>query len=173
MADTSKTLAQILALFANNTSGDISPQDLRDFVVSVMGGYGAIYTDSGSTAQTSISGTPAKVTGFAANGLSNNATPDHTDDSVQVGIEGIYLAFFQGSFTGTSGKTFKCEIYNAGVASGYHCQDQLSTTVEESMSCMGILSLAADAKVTVYISSPDSGTSFTPSGMQLVVVRLA
>lgn len=36
MADTQRTLAQILALFADNVTGQISPQDLRDFVVTVM-----------------------------------------------------------------------------------------------------------------------------------------
>lgn len=36
MADTQRTRAAILALFADNVTGQISPQDLRDFVVSVM-----------------------------------------------------------------------------------------------------------------------------------------
>lgn len=36
MADTQRTRAQILALFADNVTGQISPQDLRDFVVTVM-----------------------------------------------------------------------------------------------------------------------------------------
>lgn len=36
MADTQRTRAQILSLFADNVTGNISPQDLRDFVVTVM-----------------------------------------------------------------------------------------------------------------------------------------
>lgn len=36
MADTRRTLSAILALFADNTSGDISPQDARDYLVSTM-----------------------------------------------------------------------------------------------------------------------------------------
>lgn len=36
MADTQRTRAQILALFADNVTGQISPQDLRDFVVTIM-----------------------------------------------------------------------------------------------------------------------------------------
>jgi hypothetical protein len=35
MPDTARTEAALLALFADNTSGDISPQDLRDFLVSL------------------------------------------------------------------------------------------------------------------------------------------
>ena len=36
MADTQRTRAALLALFADNVTGQISPQDLRDFQVSIM-----------------------------------------------------------------------------------------------------------------------------------------
>lgn len=36
MADTQRSRAQILALFADNSTGQISEQDLRDFVVTIM-----------------------------------------------------------------------------------------------------------------------------------------
>ena len=35
MVDTVRTIAQILALYADNTSGDISPQDARDMIVTL------------------------------------------------------------------------------------------------------------------------------------------
>jgi len=35
MVDTVRTIAEILALYADNTSGDISPQDARDMIVSL------------------------------------------------------------------------------------------------------------------------------------------
>ncbi len=36
MADTQRSRAALLAIFPDNTAGDISPQDLRDFLVTVM-----------------------------------------------------------------------------------------------------------------------------------------
>jgi len=36
MADTQRTRAQLLALFADNVTGQISAQDLRDFLVTIM-----------------------------------------------------------------------------------------------------------------------------------------
>jgi hypothetical protein len=48
MADTKRTLAATIALFPNNTTGDIDPQDARDFIVSVYAprfnvqNYGAV-----------------------------------------------------------------------------------------------------------------------------------
>jgi hypothetical protein len=53
MADTQRTVAALLTLFADNTSGEISAQDLRDFVVSVNLSHGGMYLSS--TAETSIS----------------------------------------------------------------------------------------------------------------------
>lgn len=43
MPDTVRSLAALQALFADNTNGDISPQDLRDFLVSVMGRTKAVW----------------------------------------------------------------------------------------------------------------------------------
>lgn len=45
MADTARTPASILSLFADNTAGDISAQDLRDFVESVRVSYGLRHVD--------------------------------------------------------------------------------------------------------------------------------
>ncbi|MHA2017784.1 MAG: hypothetical protein ACTSXY_05850, partial [Promethearchaeota archaeon] len=36
MADTQRTRAQLIALFADNVTGQISAQDLRDFLVTIM-----------------------------------------------------------------------------------------------------------------------------------------
>ena len=36
MADTARTLAALQALLADNTSGDISPQDVRDMLVRLF-----------------------------------------------------------------------------------------------------------------------------------------
>ena len=51
MADTVRTRTALLALLANNTTGDISPQDLRDFMVSTFGGR-AIRTVTGDATLT-------------------------------------------------------------------------------------------------------------------------
>ena len=42
MADTQRLLSTILGLLANNATGDISPQDVRDMVVSLFNGHGEI-----------------------------------------------------------------------------------------------------------------------------------
>lgn len=52
MADTIRTLAAVLALLADNTSGDISPQDLRDAVVSAAVPHGRLSGTGNATATT-------------------------------------------------------------------------------------------------------------------------
>jgi hypothetical protein len=49
MPDVRRNIADILTLFADNTAGDISAQDLRDFVVSVYG-TGALFTGATQSA---------------------------------------------------------------------------------------------------------------------------
>ena len=41
MVDTIRGLSALQALLADNATGDISPQDARDFLVSSLGGFGA------------------------------------------------------------------------------------------------------------------------------------
>lgn len=77
MSDTPRTISEILALFADNTSGNISPQDLRDFVVSVMPqGDTVKLTDDGGVAVKLTNKTGAnsvKGTAVAASTTTANA----------------------------------------------------------------------------------------------------
>ena len=63
MPDTLRSESAILALFADNTSGDISPQDLRDFVVSVNPGHGSMYVSGTAATTITIAGTYYKAAG--------------------------------------------------------------------------------------------------------------
>ena len=54
MADTRRSLTALAALFADNVTGDISPQDLRDFLASASPPYASIYLST--SAETSIAG---------------------------------------------------------------------------------------------------------------------
>ncbi len=67
MADTQRTLAEIAALTADNVSGNISAQDLRDLVETVTPDYGALYEVANVLATTVPSvNTWVKVNGASA-----------------------------------------------------------------------------------------------------------
>lgn len=173
MADTSKTLAQLQTLLADNTTGAISPQDLRDMLLSVLSGYGHISVLGGVTNQGSITSTPAKITGFAADGPASNMTPAHGSDQITVGVSGKYLLNAQMSFSGTASKTFVIRAYVDGVITTIGCQRKLGTGGDVgSCSFTGILTLAATEVVTLYVSSSDGGTDFLIVDGQLALSRV-
>lgn len=63
MSDTSRSLSAILALFADNSTGNISAQDLRDFVVSIFPGEGSMYVTSSAATTISVATTYYKAAG--------------------------------------------------------------------------------------------------------------
>lgn len=174
MADTSKTLAALQILLADNTAGDISPQDLRDAILSCLSGYGHISVLAGATNQTGITATPVKLVAFTADGpSSSDITPSQGDDSITVSIAGKYKVEAQASFSGTASKTFLIRAYVDGVVTTIGCQRKLGTGGDVgSCSLNGILSLTAAQVVTLYISSSDGGTDFLTVDGQLCLTRV-
>ena len=175
MADTSRTLAAVLALLADNSTGDISPQDIRDAIVSVFANYAAIGVEGGSTAQTSISATPAKVTGFTTDGLHAGAlTHNAANDKLTATVAGTYLIVWSCSFYGTTAKTFLGEIYAGGAAVAFGRWRNLTGTSPAVTNAVGVAlaSLTVNDDIEAYISSTDGGTSFTPVDMILAAIKI-
>jgi len=73
MADTQRTIAGLIALLPDNTTGDISPQDLRDLVVSMKPGFGEMYISSPASTTINTPGTFEKIAGTTL--LSSTPTP--------------------------------------------------------------------------------------------------
>lgn len=71
MADTQRSISDILTLLADNTSGAISPQDHRDEVVTMRAGHGEIYVST--PAATSFSDDTSYVMGAGTYTLSSGA----------------------------------------------------------------------------------------------------
>lgn len=87
MADTERTRAALATLYADNTAGDISAQDLRDFLVSVNTTMGPAVAVTGTT--TATVGQLHVCTGTSA---------DYTVTLPAVsGNDGRYIAFKMGS----------------------------------------------------------------------------
>jgi len=63
MADTQRTIAELLALLADNSTGDISEQDLRDVVVSLANSYGGFHVSTPIETAIALVNTPVKALG--------------------------------------------------------------------------------------------------------------
>lgn len=174
MADTRRTRAELLASLADNSTGDISAQDLRDFLVTIMGGYASLKTVDGTTAQGSINATPAKVTTWDTNGAANGLIPDHTTDDITVDVSGVYFVECDISFSGSGNSTFQVHLRVDGVEADEGFHRKIGSGGDTgSAGFHGIVSLTAAEVLTVYIESQDGGTTITPSDAQFSAHQIA
>ena len=63
MADVRKTHAQLTALLADNSSGDISPQDIRDMLESLVPAFGSFSLSAAVETSIATVSTPVKCAG--------------------------------------------------------------------------------------------------------------
>lgn len=151
MADTQRTLSALLAILADNTGGNISPQDLRDAVVTVFANYADIRTTSATnyTASTSWTKLP-----FAADGLSAGCvTANAASDRVSVSVTGVYRATLNIAVApATTYNEFRLEVNAGGSAAGtagsaraYAASTRTTLTLET------LLSLTAGDYVEAFV----------------------
>lgn len=99
MADTQRTKSALATLFADNSNGDISAQDLRDFLESAHFSFGSFYISSSAATTPAGAGTYLKALGTttsvslhrftmpANNRLTYTGTPDvHAHIAVSVSM---------------------------------------------------------------------------------------
>lgn len=175
MADTVRTRAALLALLPDNMTEDISPQDLRDVVVSLHGVYGEMSIQAGASAQGSISTTPAIVTGWNTNGLSDGTTPDHTTNGITITEAGIFVVDFSISLSAlTASALFAFEIYKGAVAQGQVAEIMSNATPDRA--CVaggGIVSCSAADVLSLYVYSNGAARTMTPTEGQFRVRRIS
>lgn len=107
MAQTERITSDINALLADNTTGAISPQDLRDAIASAFGGYGSLLlTIAGAGAiKSAVGQTPLAITEYNAAGpqsVSVNTTGTAVDagaGTITIGQTGFYYVSFFSSFS--------------------------------------------------------------------------
>lgn len=159
--------------FADNTTGDISAQDTRDFHTNLMdsiyGSYGSLLVSAGASAQ-SLTTSAAKLTCWAANGNSANTTPDHTNDQITISLAGEYFFFVNLCCTGTSTHiyTFAPRLDGSAIS---NVQTQFTNaTGHWSVFLTGTMTVTAGQVFTVYgASNQGGGSNLTVVNGQAVV----
>lgn len=171
MAETERTWAALQALLADNTVEAISPRDLRDAIVSCLGGYASIYVDAGVTAQAFI-GTPVKASCFASVGPMRGAVGDATADNITIGVAGDYLVQLELDGLVLAASVFDVSVFkNGAVLPGLTRRVALSDTDARAVCVVGFATLAAGDVIDVRLSCAPS-TSATVRNAQLSVKRI-
>ena len=104
MADTIRDRSAIVGLLPDNTTGEISPQDLRDFTVSTWGVYAAI-TFTAKSATQSLNTTPSTIVAFDTNNGNDGATVSTGSHNITVTTSGIFMVEFHMTLTGFNSGT--------------------------------------------------------------------
>jgi hypothetical protein len=177
MVDTPRTRTDLLTILADNITGDISPQDIRDMLVSIFGVWSAIYVAEGSTPQSGITTTPVKLTGFTTNiAGSGGMTPDHTDDSIEIELDGDYLVISAIAFSGSINQGFEIHVAVDGVETPFGTHRKLGPSGDEGSAIIlaPLTGLVAAEKITLQANTTPSGTgSITSIDMVLFAIKIS
>lgn len=171
MAETARTRAALLALLADNSNGDITPERIRDFLISTLGGFGGIFVNDGVVAQ-SITTNFATLTGFVTAFPTDSMVSDPVADTVTISIDGTYDIYFGYTISNGINKTFDFVIAVDGTPTVIQTHRKISAGDDQGGNSMrGILELSAGEAITVQVKV-DSAEDLTLIHAQLVVERL-
>lgn len=169
-ADTIRSRSDILTLFADNTSGSITPQDLRDSVVSEAV-HGVMYISNNTATTQSLTASTPVVINWLSESVYNGVTLDATtNDRITVSTAGKYLIACQVSMTSSSAATFEYHARVNGAASwpGFHRKVPINDV--GSGMFLGVLDLSANDYVDIEVES-DTNTTLTVRDGQFVLYR--
>lgn len=154
MPDTQRTKTALLALLADNVTGAISEQDMRDILVSNMGAYGGLRTDTAGNTDTvpatighvDFWGDPAGHYSDDDDSFSVDATNSRFTAAFAMRAE-VHVT---GSFAlATTGNVFTFRVYRNGVDSGIACGDVADSSGFFNVNMSGILDCAASDVIEV------------------------
>lgn len=170
MADTIRTKAELISLLADNSTEDISPQNLRDMLVSyhIFGELGFV---NNSTAMSTL---PAgwNVVPLDQAGPSQGVTLDTTNNLIQVNVDGNYRVGYAFSWTGPKNQLFDFGVLkNGSIVSRTRRQDGITVLTEiRNLSGSGTLDLLSTDEIQLGVQSP--GNDFTLKFGGLRIERL-
>jgi hypothetical protein len=139
----------------------------------LFGSFAEIKVIEGVAAQ-AVTGTPTKMTGFAANGPAVGCSADHTTDTITLDVAGVYNIDLTVSFSGDASDVYYCAVYVNGSDAGLAYIDRALGVggAVGSAATGGFLSLSAADEVTVFVWSDTGGTSFVPHQASLRAKRI-
>lgn len=179
MANTERTTAQINSLLADNTSGDVSPQDLRDAIASIFGGYGGLLLSlSGSPViKSDVAQTPLIITEYdhveaqSSDVNSSGVVVSAAAGTITIGQSGIYMIHFSVSFSLSSPNTLASfRLYTNSVV-GDVGVDRFIGGASQSASANFVAMLTLTAgdilDIRAFIDSGTASITFTNVGFLL------
>lgn len=177
MPNTVRDRSTVLALLPDNTSGEISAQDLRDWLVSTWGQYGAMAFYGASSTQ-SLNTTPAVITAFDIDGGSDNVTVNLTNNNFTIGSGGGGVWMVETHMTMSalnSGTKYTFHIAKNGtrISGGSNSIKTTDTNAHINVSISFVTTVSVGDTLSVMgESDAGGGQLITPVHGQFVIRRL-
>jgi hypothetical protein len=184
MTDTSRTVSDLVTnIFQDGqSSGAITPQDMRDFIETCQTKQGSIYMSSPSSTSISVAGTYVEGNGTYTLSTSPSANEFDMNTNARLRYTGtptINCAFWASASleidTAAVNKELGISIYKNGtlITGTKMVGFSPATTVNSvNISTMGYASLSTNDYVSIYVANIDSTDNFTLRNAQLMGMSL-
>lgn len=166
---TKRSKSDLNTLFADNTSQDISAEDQRDMLDTLMSTMGGIYWDSNATPQAMTADTYAKIINSSGNMAGvNGVTADYTNNRLVATISGIHKVYCHfGASVSSPNTLLHASVYVNGAHTYLELDRHLSTANDlGAMSMSGPIQVNAGEAIELWIQL-DGSMNITVKHAQL------
>lgn len=177
MAETPKTLAALLAQLPDNTTGDISAEDIRDVVVSLFPSRGQLDLTASASTTFGSSNTYVKLAGATAldTTLGQDGFSQYANNELQAtkAVDQVLLVTANVELVcATNNKTFGiCIAKNGTAIQTAHVSAILSDSNEGyGFSLVTLVPVSQNDKVSVFVRNETDTTAVTASALTLSAV---
>lgn len=172
MAEDARTYAALLALLADNTSANASTRDVRDFMRSVMGGYGCISMAAPAAPQVLTADTPVAVVGWDTSFSGLDTTADEALSKVTIDITAHYLLLGIASYSLGSAGLLDWHFAVNDTPVGPHISRAVANNALDVVPVLHLTPCNAGDELKLYVEAEDTGETLTMNGGALIVLRV-
>lgn len=174
MAETPKVLTALLAQLPDNTTGDISPEDIRDVVVSLFPSRGQLDLTAGGTTTFALTNTWYKLVCTTAldGGLGQDGFSQASNNEIRatkaVNQVLLCMATIEASSSGNN-KTYSFTFAKNGtVISTAHVSEKFETSgAVKTMTVIALVPTVQNDTISVYVRNDTDTTSLTTANLTL------
>jgi len=143
---------ELLALLPDNTSGAISPADVREIVHNVFNAYGGIGA-SGTAPSQSFDTTPSGLEQWDHSFPSQGVTPDPSGGLLTVSVSGVYAFHASISWQGDAGAVYSATLHHNEDPTVYRFHRKLSLGDVGQAGFCGLIACASGEQLSIKVNS--------------------
>lgn len=178
MADTARSISAIKTLLADNSTGAISAQDIRDTVETLQINYGELYTSSGAATTIAATDTFYDVAGTWTLGQARNF--DESAGNGQLTYTGTpdieVIVFGVASLTSAGNNDvvhIRLAVDGSAVTSSDSTQKLATGADVGTLTSIGITSLSTGEAITMQVRNETATDNLTAQNAHLIVIGVA